>query len=330
MRGNRRNFLNFVTQRAPAAQQCWLHVNRTAMACKFEVTLPMSEESGVAVASDALDEIDRLEAQLTIFRDTSEVSLINERAAFEPVVVEEKLFDLLIRSQELYRETEGAFDITAGPLTRRWGFLKREGRIPSAQEIDDALANVGSDKFVLDKTSRTIEFLRPGVELNLGSIGKGFALDQIAVSLRKQFRRVLLNGGASSMLAIGNGANGEGWIVGLRHPRSKLKRLGVVHLTDCALATSGSEEQYFEHGGVRYGHIIDPRTGWPSKSVSSVSVITDSAALSDALATAFYVGGRELAERYCASHPEVMAIMLESSAMAPIIIGSHRNAEMER
>jgi thiamine biosynthesis lipoprotein len=327
MRGNRRSFLNFVRQSTPAAAECWLHVNRTAMACKFEVTLPMSEEAGVAIAADALDEIDRLESQLTVFRDDSEVSLINQRAAFEPVVVEEALFDLLIKSQLLHRETEGAFDITSGPLTRCWGFLKREGRIPSAIEVVRARTNVGSDKFLLDAATRTIRYTQEGVEINLGSIGKGFALDQIAVSLRSQMRSALLNAGASSMLAIGDGARGEGWIVGLRHPRSKLKRLGVLHLTDCALATSGSEEQFFEHGGRRYGHIIDPRTGWPAKSVTSVSVVTDSAAFSDALATAFYVGGRELAERYCASHPEVMAVMLESSAAASIVIGSHRGCE---
>jgi thiamine biosynthesis lipoprotein len=328
MRGNRRSFLNFVRQGTPAVDKCWLHINRTAMACKFEVTLPMSEETGVAVASDALDEIDRLESQLTVFRDTSEVSLVNQQAAFGPVAVEPSLFELLQRSQDLYRKTEGAFDITAGPLTRCWGFLKREGRIPSGEEIARTLTNVGSDKFVLDPVARTIRFTREGVEINLGSIGKGFALDRIAVSIRARLRTALLNGGASSMLAIGGGEHGEGWQVGLRHPRSKLKRLGVVYLTDCALATSGSEEQFFEHGGVRYGHIIDPRNGWPAKSVTSVSVITDSAALSDALATAFYVGGRELAERYCASHDEVMAIMLESGATVPFIIGRHKGCEI--
>jgi thiamine biosynthesis lipoprotein len=287
MRSNRRNFLNFVRQGTPAIDPCWLHVNRTAMACKFEITLSMSAESGVVVASSALDEIDRLEAQLSVFRETSEVSLINQRAADEPVQIEKSLFDLLQRSQSIYEETDGAFDITSNPLTRCWGFLKREGRIPARAEIETARLNVGSDKFF------------------------------------PQLPSALLNAGASSMVALGKGERGEGWMVGLRHPRSKLRRLGVVYLTDCALATSGSEEQFFEYKSVRYGHIIDPRTGWPAKSVTSVSVVTDSGALSDALATAFYVGGRELAERYCATHPEVLAIMLESSATSPVVIGSH-------
>jgi FAD:protein FMN transferase len=323
MRSNRRNFLNFVRQGTPAIDPCWLHVNRTAMACKFEITLSMSAESGVVVASSALDEIDRLEAQLSVFRETSEVSLINQRAADEPVQIEKSLFDLLQRSQSIYEETDGAFDITSNPLTRCWGFLKREGRIPARAEIETARLNVGSDKFFLNPDDRTIRFAQRGVELNLGSIGKGFALDQIATMIRPQLPSALLNAGASSMVALGKGERGEGWMVGLRHPRSKLRRLGVVYLTDCALATSGSEEQFFEYKSVRYGHIIDPRTGWPAKSVTSVSVVTDSGALSDALATAFYVGGRELAERYCATHPEVLAIMLESSATSPVVIGSH-------
>lgn len=139
-----------------------------------------------------------------------------------------------------------------------------------------------------------------------------------------------MNAGASSIRAIGSGERGEGWVVGLRHPRSRLRRLGVLRIRDCAMSTSGSEEQFFEHAGVRYGHIIDPRTGWPANSVTSVTVVTLSTALSDALATAFYVGGRALAERYCAAHPEVLVIMLESNSKAPVIIGSNSRCDGPR
>ncbi len=112
-------------------------------------------------------------------------------------------------------------------------------------------------------------------------------------------------------------------------PTQQKQRLATLRLRDCALSTSGSEEQFFEHNGQRYGHIIDPRTGWPAKEVTSVSVIANSGAMSDSLATAFYIGGRELADRYCAAHPDVLAIMLERDAERPVIIGSNRNCEVE-
>src|SRR5262245_54387823 len=238
---HRRNFLNLVRQGTPAVKDCWLHVNRTAMACRFEVTLPMSEESGVARATEALNEIDRIEDQLTVFRETSEISDINRRAATEPVEIDSSLFELLVLCKTLYRETHGAFDITSGPLTSCWGFLRRAGRLPDTDQIEAARASVGTDKLQLDRASRTIRFTQPGVEINLGSIGKGYALDRTARVLSNNLRSVFLNAGASSMRAIGSGANDEGWVVGLRNPCSKLRRLGVLRVRDCALSTSGSE-----------------------------------------------------------------------------------------
>ena len=321
MRENRRSFLNLLAQSEPRAASYWLHVNRTAMACRFEVTMRQSEEMGIAAATEALDEIDRLESHLTVFRETSEVSAVNSGAANKPVEVSQSLFDLLMLCQHLYEKTDGAFDVTSGPLTRCWGFLRRQGRLPSQAEIDRTMSVVGSDKLFLDETLRTLRFAREGMEINLGSIGKGYALDSAADLMSNRVSTALLNAGSSSMRAIGEGEDGNGWLVGLRNPHSKLRRLGVLRLRDCALSTSGSEEQFFEHQGQRYSHIIDPRSGWPASGVTSVSVVAPTAAISDALATAFFVGGRQLAERYCKSHTDVLAIMLESHAASPISFG---------
>jgi thiamine biosynthesis lipoprotein len=292
------------------------------MACRFEVTLPRSEEHGVVAATEALDEIERLEAQLTVFRPSSEVSYVNANAGNQAVSISQSLFDLLAHCKRLYEETHGTFDITSGPLTRCWGFLKREGRLPEKSEIEHARSFIGSEKIHLDEATKSVRFSQPGVEINLGSIGKGYALDCAVSHVANRIGSALLNAGASSMRAIGAGERNEGWVVGLRHPRSKLRRLGVLRLRDCALATSGNEEQFFDHGGRRFSHIIDPRTGWPSEGVTSVNVVTPDGALSDALATAFFVGGRELAEEYCARNTEVLVVMLESNSQAPIVIGS--------
>jgi thiamine biosynthesis lipoprotein len=293
------------------------------MATRFEVTLPPAAEKAVATATAALDEIDRIEAQLTAYRETSELSFVNRHAVDQPVKVEKGFFNLLRLCEEIAGNTGGAFDITAGPLTKCWGFYQREGRLPTPDEIAAARSKVGSESLLLDQHTQTIQFAKQGLEINLGSIGKGYALDRVAALMRNNINGALVNAGASSMLAIGRGDHSQGWLLGLRDPRSKARRAGLLRLKDAALSTSGNGEQFFEYGGKRYGHIIDPRTGWPASRVASVSVIADSAAESDALATAFFVGGRELAEDYCSRTPRTMAIMFESTANTPFDIGNH-------
>ncbi len=326
---NRRNFFSLAA-RKPEPTDFWLHVNRSAMACRFEVTLPSSDRAGVAVATDALNLIDELEAQLSVFREGSEISFVNREAARRAVALEHSLFGLLTLCKSLHDETEGAFDITAGVLTRCWGFLKRSGRIPAAEDLEHARSLVGSANLLLDDETRSVRFSREGMEINLGSIGKGYALDRVAASMRDRVGSALLNAGASSMYAIGSGNPSEGWSVGLRDPRNKNRRLARLRLRDCSLSTSGSEEQFFEHDGQRYGHIIDPRSGWPAQRVTSVSVVAQSAAISDALATAFYIGGREVAEKFCAANSEVLVIMLERDAARPAILGSNRGCRIEQ
>lgn len=326
LQATRRAFLSLRQSRVASAEEFWLHVNRKAMACRFEVTLQQSTECGVSIASEALDEVEEIEKQLSVFKEESVVSLLNRNAASRAVRVDRPLFDLLTLCQKFHNETEGAFDITSGPLTRCWGFLKREGRLPSNSEIDNAKALVGSDKLRLDAASSAVQFQQPGVEINLGSIGKGYALDVVSEHFKKSNEPALLSAGASSFLATGST---RAWLVGVRHPRAKQQRLASVRLHECAMSTSGSEEQFFESGGRRFGHIIDSRTGWPAEKVSSVTVVADSAARTDALATAFFVGGRELAERYCGKHKGVAAIMLEANALRPVVIGENRNYEIE-
>ena len=323
IQATRRAFLSLRQSRVAPTEECWLHVNRTAMACRFEVTLSISTQNGVSLASEALDQVEEIEKQLSVFKEESAISLLNRTAASRAVRVDQPLFDLLSLCKELHDQTEGAFDITSGPLTRCWGFLKREGRLPSNSEIENARSLVGSDKLVLDAASSAVQFKQPGVEINLGSIGKGYALDVVGEHFKQVNEPALLSAGASSFLATGS------WLVGVRHPRAKHKRLATVRLRHCAMSTSGSEEQFFETGGRRFGHIIDSRTGWPADKVTSVTIVADSAARSDALATAFFVGGRELAERYCEKHRDVLAIMLEADAQRPILIGNSERCSVE-
>jgi thiamine biosynthesis lipoprotein len=303
----------------------WLHLHREAMACRFEVTLP-SELAGCTDAAHAsLDIVDRLEEQLSIFRPQSELARINTEASAHAVPVEPRLFDLLARCRDLHARTDGAFDVTATPLSQIWGFLRRQGRIPTADQLAEARACVGMQHVQLDRPATTVRFTRPGVALNLGGIGKGYALDRAARPLRDAGATALLTSGSSSMLAVGAGPDGAGFTVGLRDPFAHGRRLGTVRLRDAALGVSGVSEQSFTHEGRRYGHIIDPRNGWPVEGRAYVAVIAPNAALADALATAFFVGGPGLAERIIEKTPAVTALLvdmpLSGESPAPVVVG---------
>lgn len=298
--------------------------SRRAMAATFEVLLPLGIPSALEAAEAALDEIDRLESQLTVYRANSEVSRLNQRAVHAPVTVEARLFELLDQCARLTAETGGAFDVSVGALIKAWGFYRRQGRIPAADERAEVMTRVGMQHVTLDPPTRTVRFLKAGLEINLGSIGKGYALDRAADLLRNE-RRItsgLLHGGKSSVLALGT-QPGErrGWPISIRHPWKPKHRLAQVWLRDQALATSAATYQHLEYNGRKLGHLLDPRSGWPAEGMASASVIAPTAAEADALATAFFILGVEKARAYCATRPDIGAILLPEDGDAPVVIG---------
>jgi thiamine biosynthesis lipoprotein len=324
-RRSRRDFLTGTAGRRSIGEDYWVRVHRRAMACRFEITLASQDVADVPAAREALNEIDRLEDQLSVFREESATSYVNRRAASEPVALDETMCELLAECGQVHRDTAGAFDITSTPLSRCWGFLQREGRLPSREAIDAARALVGFDAVDLDRGERTVRFRRLGMELNFGAIGKGYALDRVATNLRASGSgHALLSAGRSSLLAIGG--RDAGWYVEIVAARvddaGGDRPLAHVWLRDAAIGTSGAGEQFVVADGTRYGHVIDPRTGWPAAGVLSASVIAPSAALADALSTAFLIGGVPLAERYCAAHPKVMALVTPDDGSGTLVFGN--------
>lgn len=302
-----------------------LKASRRLMGTGFEVRLPVQTPGALDLADRVLDRIEALEAQLTVYRDDSELSRLNATAAEVPVPVEPGLFDLLAQAVALSRETGGAYDVASGALSRAWGFVRGPRRVPAPEVLTEARARSGSQLVRLDPEARTIAFERPGVEFNLGSIGKGYAIDQAAAIVRQHVwpTPALLHGGQSSVYALGSPpwAFGGRWEVTLHNPLDPGRPLGTFRLRNRGLGTSGAAFQQFEAGGRLYGHIIDPRTGEPpGAGPLSVTVLAPTAAEADALSTACYLLGPEASAELVARRPGVAAVFVVDHAGTPRLL----------
>jgi thiamine biosynthesis lipoprotein len=284
-----------------------VQVARNAMATRFEIVLHGTDTAQLrAAGEEALDEIARLESQLSLYRPTSEIARINARAAHEAVRVTPVVFNLLKRARELSQECEGAFDISIAPLVRCWGFMGGTGHAPEPEQVAAARECIGMAHVDFDEARQTVRFDREGVMLDLGAIGKGFAIDRAADLLRDAgVESALIHGGTSTVYAIGKPSDGEVWKVAIASAfgtaNSDLPKLPTVNLCDEALSVSAIWGRSFEKDGKVLGHVIDPRTGEPTQGAQLAAVITKSAADSDALSTALLVLGAS-GERLLKSH----------------------------
>jgi len=274
---------------------------RQAMATRFELVLAGGDPARLrAAGEEALDEIDRIEGLLSIYRPASEIAQVNARAGREPVRVSPEVFLLLRRAQALAEFSGGAFDIAVAPLVRCWGFMKGSGRRPTDADLTDAREASGMGQIELDEAEGAVRFRHPGAMLDLGSIGKGYALDAAAEFLRDAgVEHALLHGGTSTILAAGASADGSPWKVAIERPPgggeadSSPPVLAVVELEDQALSVSAVWGKFFVLEGKSYGHVIDPRTGWPAENALLGAALAASAADSDALSTAILLAKEE-------------------------------------
>ncbi len=246
-----------------------------------------------------------VDARTSTFREDSELSRLNRHASVERFPVSPELLSVLLTAREVSELTGGAFDITVAPAVDAWGFGPRGVyREPSETEIDRLRDRTGWDKIVIDAASSTVRKLHPDVHLDLSGIAKGYAVDRLATRLRQAGWRDFLIEVGGEVYASGRAPSGRPWRVGIERPAygspaapaaspsRPIER--VVPLQDAALATSGDYRNYFERYGVRYSHIIDPRTLRPIRHrLASVSVLDPSCARADALATALLVLGEE-------------------------------------
>lgn len=295
------------------------------MATRFEIVLHGPRPVALrAAAEEAFTEIERLGIELSFYHPGSQISRLNTRAFHEPVTVEPAVFHLLARAAQLHRATAGAFDITIAPLLRAWGLTGAGGRVPTATQLAAARHCVGMKHVHLDPENFTVRFLRPGVQLDLGAIGKGFALERAAEILRELgVTNALLHGGTSTVCALGHPPDADAWNIAIDPPENSAAApprqrtaalqsgsspppvhaelessapprapvLAIVPLRDNSLSVSAVWGKSFVAHGRTHGHILDPRTGQPARRAQLAAVVTPSATESDALSTALLALG---------------------------------------
>jgi thiamine biosynthesis lipoprotein len=293
------------------------------MATRFEFVLYGRSEIALrAAGEEAIETIERLEDQLSLYRPTSEIARLNALAARESVRVSPTLFALLAHARSLHEETNGAFDITVAPLVRCWGFMGGNRRIPipTPEELAEARSKVGMELLQLTPQDFTVRFAREGVMLDLGAIGKGYAIDRAAEVLREAgIESALLHGGTSSAYAIGQPPEAESWRIAVEDPRvsrdSPLASLATVPLKDEAISVSTLSEKYFEVEGKTFGHVLDPRTGAPTTAGLLAAVVLPSATETDALSTALLTSGIEGHERIAKLRPGMRTLLVTSAGV---------------
>jgi len=284
-----------VPPHTPHAHRTLAHhvASRISMACEYAIEAYGPDADALRASVDeALDEVDRIDRLMSHYKSDSLLSRVNLEAASSPVAVDAELFDFIVEAMRYQRESAGAFDITVGPLMKAWGFFGGEGHVPSDRELAAARRVVGADHVRLDRASRMIGFDTPGVELDLGGIAKGYAVDRVVALLReRQVPSALVSAGGSTIYALGAPPGRNGWTVSIQDPIDSRKIALTLEVKDRAVSVAGRAEKFFVADGVTYSHIMDPRTGMPAQGVLSVVVLARTGTEGDALDDAFFVLG---------------------------------------
>jgi thiamine biosynthesis lipoprotein len=277
-----------------------LESSAEAMGSTYSVVIYDEDRERMETAAEkAFDEVRRLDNLLSNYKPDSAWSQINQYAAERPVEAPQDLFDLLAACLDYSRKSEGAFDITVGPLMKVWGFYKGSGHLPRREEVKTALAGVGYQNILLDPKTRTVRFARKGVEMDPGGIGKGYAVDRMVGVLKKEKIKIaLVSASGSSIYALGAPPGESGWKIGIRDPKDEMKTVQDLVLKDESLSTSGNYEKFFEADGKIYAHIMDPRTGFPAPGMLSVSIVAPRTIDSEAWCKPFFINGRAWASKH--------------------------------
>ena len=292
--------------------------SRVSMGCVYSiVAYAPNPDAATRALEEALDEVDRIDRLASSYKADSALSRLNAAPAGTPVPVDPELFGLIAEALTYSADSGGAFDVTVGPLMKAWGFFEGDGRVPSREELAVARQRVGYRHVSLDTRAQTMRVDRRGVEIDLGAIAKGYAVDRAVRLLEARgIAAALVSAGGSTIFARGAPPGKPAWDVPVQDPRDRTRVAMTLALRDRSLSMSGASERHFDVDGVRYGHIMDPRTGRPSRGVLAVIALADSGLASDALGTALYVAGPRRARPLLDRHRGTEAIFFVPAAGA--------------
>lgn len=266
------------------------------MGTEVTITLAAESASEAGAAIDAgMAEIRRFDRMMSLYQDDSEITKVNMAAGKAPVKVSPEMIEVVEAANRVSRLTDGAFDITVGPLVVLWQMRLKEGRAPTEKEIAAIKPRVNYRNIAVDKKASTLFLRKKNMIMDLGGVAKGYAADKTAELFNKRGIKNGIIALAGDIRVMGLRPDGSPWHIGVQHPREKDKTLAVLKLSDKSISTSGDYERFQIVGKNRYHHIIDPRTGKPSEGLISVTVIGNSGALVDPLTTALFIVGKEKA-----------------------------------
>jgi len=282
------------------------------------LTLITSDSTAVAdLALQALLSLHHTDSLMTNWTQTSETARVNRLAGSQTVILDPDLNRVLAVAGQVGVASAGTFDITVEPLVRLWGFLAGEPAVPTQEAVERALVPTGWRQLEHDYRAGTIRFLHPDTRIDLGGVAKGYGVDRVVAVLRNAGVVNALIDLSGNMVAMGSPPGKAGWTLGIMDPAGKHEYLGRLVLRDGAVATSGNYLQYVmdpgDPDGKLYGHILDPRTGWPAVGMSSATVIAPDATTADAWATAFIVMDGQQARAVAAEHVELQVVLIEQA-----------------
>ncbi|WP_394348484.1 FAD:protein FMN transferase [Haloflavibacter putidus] len=297
------------------------------MGSRFDITVVANDsiQANQYIAT-AIAEITRVEKLISSWDDNSQTSEINRNAGIKPVKVDKELFDLIERAIGISKLTDGAFDISYASMDRIWKFDGSMTKMPSKEEITASVEKVGYQNIVLDKSKSTVFLKLKGMKIGFGAIGKGYAADKAKkLLISKGITSGIINA-SGDMNTWGKQPKGNEWKVAITNPMNKNKVFALLPITNGAVVTSGNYEKFVNFNGKRYTHIIDPRTGYPSSGIISVTVFAPKAELADALATSVFVMGKETGLDRINQLPKIECIIIDDNGK----IMKSKNIEIDK
>ncbi|GHC59229.1 FAD:protein FMN transferase [Ulvibacter litoralis] len=284
------------------------------MGSRFDITVVANDSIQANKHIDkAVAEISRIETLISSWDDNSQTSEINRNAGVKPVKVDIELIELIERAIGISKLTDGAFDISYASMDRIWKFDGSMTVMPSEEEITTSVEKVGYQNIVLDKKNRTVFLKLKGMKIGFGAIGKGYAADKAKTLLISEGVPSGIINASGDMNTWGKQPNNDDWKVAITNPMDKNKVFALLPITNGAVVTSGNYEKYVNFNGKRYTHIIDPRTGYPSTGIISVTVFAPKAELADALATSVFVMGKEAGLDRINQLPKIECIIIDDT-----------------